>query len=56
MVTGQLWTKICQRQRFVAGRPRLSLLDCTVGKCGRDDGKSKESMIKVYSPEMKLEK
>ena len=27
-----------------------------VGMCGRDDGKSKESMIKAYSPERKLEK
>lgn len=24
--------------------------------CGRDNGKSKESVMKVYSPEMKLEK
>lgn len=58
MVTGQLWTKICQQQWFVAGQPRLSLLDCTalVGMCGRDDGKSKESMIKAYSPETKLQK
>lgn len=38
----------------MAGLPRLSLH--LWGMSGRDGGKSKKSMIKAYSPEMKLEK